>query len=496
MNYNPSDRATDVGGWSAHWGRQDVYDRYVSTAIHAAAMILCAAIYFELNRHVWFFDLLGMESNIKINLWFLVGLFLLVVIYRLPKLQAARSWAKTGMGARFLAALALYACFGGLSVALNEPGLDEVQSYLFYLYTPMLVMLSIVVLHPTDRTIRRTLVVLFVAALVFSAYSTILHVRTSLGEDLTALYPNAAQSDPRFLARKGIPGVGSNLFPSMLGPMVLTGLYFALKGARRVQLAAAAATAFLFFNVLITTSRGAILSLAVGLLYLGLRRWFHVNFKLILTGASLVAVFAVYGDVVVERFERSVLVQGFTEGVTGSPSTRADGYDDRLLVSLDSLVFYFAQHPIVGAGFTYHWESQGPRISGTDHNLYTQLLAEGGVFVGVPFALILFLIYRNAARMLRRCRHDREAVALGTILLAGFVVFLVNMNFTTGFIHYFAVWWGLLVAWTRNAHVRQLAGSYPASYAASYSVPPAARRVPLSAVSLRPVALGVARHRL
>ena len=59
MTYDSSNRVTDFGGWSAHWSRRDVYDQSLSTAIGAAAMLLCVAIYFELNRHVWFFDLLG-----------------------------------------------------------------------------------------------------------------------------------------------------------------------------------------------------------------------------------------------------------------------------------------------------------------------------------------------------------------------------------------------------------------------------------------------------
>ena len=482
MTYDSSNRVTDFGGWSAHWSRRDVYDQSLSTAIGAAAMLLCAAIYFEVNRHVWFFDLLGLEPNIKVNLWYLGALFLLAIIYRLPQRRSARSWAFTRTGAAFLGALALYAGLGGVSVFLNEPGLDQVQSYLFYLYTPMLVMVSMLVLHPSDRAIRRTLVALLVVALALSAYSTILHIRTWSGEDITALYPNASQSDPSFLARKSVPGLGSNLFPSTLVPMVLTGLYFALKGHKRYQLAAVAATAFIVLNMLIVASRGAILSLVVGLLYLGLRRWFRFNFKLVLTGAVLAAVVAVYGDFVIQRFERSVVVQGLRQGVTGSATTRADGYDDRLMVSRDSLVFYFGEHPFVGAGFTNHLTSQGPRISGTDHNLYTQLLAEGGLFVGGPFALILFLIYRNAARMRRWCRRDPEAAALGTVLLAGFVAFLVNMNFTTGFLHYFALWWGLLVAWTRNAHIRQLA--------TRERVPVRARRVSASAAVLRPIGVG------
>ena len=481
MKNNPRDFATGVGGPSAHRGRQDVYILNLSTAIGAVATILCAAIYFELNRHIWFFDLLGLEVNAGINLWFLVGLFLLAV-QRLPQRQSALWWTGTGMGARFLAALALFAAFGGLSVALNEPGLDEVQSYLFYLYTPMLVMVSLVVLHPTDRTIRRTLLALFVAALALSAYTTVLHIRGWSGEDMTAVYYQASSSDPRVLERKGVPGVGSNLFPSMIGPMVLTGLYFALKGARRFQLVAVAATIFLVFTMLITASRASILSLAVALLYLGLRRWFRINFKLVLIGALFVVVSAAYGGFALERFGNSILVRGLEGGITDTASTRADGYDDRLMVSLDSLLFYFAPNPIAGAGFTYHKETQSPRISGTDENLYTQLLSEGGIIVGIPFALVLLLIYRNAARMLRQCRHDRAAVALGTILIAGFVAFLVTMNFTTGFLHYFAVWWGLLVAWTRNAHIRQLA--------ARRGVLPTVR-VPPSGVLLRPGGLGV-----
>lgn len=292
----------------------------------------------------------------------------------------------------------MYACLTGLSVGLNEAGLDEIQAFLFYLWVPMLLVVSMLVLHPTDRSIRRTLVALLVAGLILSAYVTVLHIRIWSGEDITVLYRYASSSDPIFLARKGVPGVGSNMFPSMLVPIVLTGLYFLQQGTRRIQLAAGGATAFLFFTLLITSSRGAMVSLAAALFYLALRRWFRVNTRMVLIGALVLVVSWAFGDRVTSRFSDSVFVRGFESGSTG--------YDDRLMVSLDSLSFYFVNHPIAGAGFTYFRESQGPRIAGTDHNLYTQLLASGGVLVAVPFLLILFVIYRNAAGMLRRCSHD------------------------------------------------------------------------------------------
>ena len=432
----------------------------------------CVAIYFEVSRQFWIFDLLGLERNIKSNLWFLLSLFLLVAMYRLPQRRAARMWIKTKMGAQFFLALVLYLCLGGVSVVVNEAEQGDVQAFLFYLYAPMLVVVSMLCLHPTARTIRRTLLILFVAAVIFSVYTISLHqqLRSGLPADqVLSLYPNATDTDIGAMSRKSVPGLGSNMFPSMLVPMVLTGLYFSLRNAGRGQSAALVATGVVLYTMLITASRGAMISLAVGVLFLCWRRWFHATPRLVFAGALAVVLFASYGGSVTERFQRSFLVQGLEDyrnvggaGVYEVPQFR-EGYDDRLMVSLDSLAFYFVQNPMIGAGFTNHWESQGPRLlrstgtSGTDHNLYTQLLAEGGLFVGLPLALILFLFYRNAARMLQRSKHQREVVDLGTILLAGFVAFLVDLNFTTGYMHYFAIWWGLLLAWTRNAHVQRLA---------------------------------------
>lgn len=98
MTRNPIDRATDARRSSAPWVKHLVYDRGPSAAIGAATMALCAVVYFELNRHYWFSDLIGREHDPKINAWFLIGLFLLTAFSCLSPRPPARSWASTGMG--------------------------------------------------------------------------------------------------------------------------------------------------------------------------------------------------------------------------------------------------------------------------------------------------------------------------------------------------------------------------------------------------------------
>lgn len=418
--------------------------------VAVTALLLLVSLYFEVYKHFWVWDLVGLEVNHRVNLPMLVLLAGLAVVYHGTHHWPTPSWLRTGTGEQFAGALVLFACGSMVSVGINEPGLDEVATYLFYLLTPMLVLVSVVVLHPTDHHICRTLAILFLGALACAAYSTVLHIRLWSGEDLTAVYElyRVSNLDPDYVARESVPGLGGNSLPSMLVPMVLAGLYFAQRHGGRLKIAAIGATSFLFFSMLISASRGAAISLAVGLLYLAMRHWFRFNFKLVLVAALAVTVFATYGDLVVSRFARSVLVQEAEEGI--------EGYE-RLASMRDSLSFYFAPNPIVGAGFTYFNESQGARIFNTDHNLYTMLLAQGGLLVVVPFLLILFVIYRNAARMLRKCRDDRATVDLGMILVAGLVAFMVDLNFPPGFFHYYAIWWGLVAAWGRNAQMHGLA---------------------------------------
>lgn len=257
-----------------------------------------------------------------------------------------------------------------------------------------------------------------------------------------AVVYRSSHSDPLVIARESVPGLGGNQFPSMLVPMILTGFYFSQRLTGGRQLAVVGGTTFLFFNMLITASRGALLSLAVGLLYLVVRHWYRINARVVLLAVPLLGIFYVSGDFVTQRFKQSILGGGM------------GGYE-RLFSLQDSLVSYFVQNPLVGAGFTYFRTSQAPRIGETDHNVYTGLLAGGGLLVAVPLMLILFLIYRNAMRMIRRCRDDHEAAMLGTYLAAGFVAHLVDMNFAVGLFLYYSVWWGLMVAWGRNVQMRQ-----------------------------------------
>ena len=127
--------------------------------------------------------------------------------------------------------------------------------------------------------------------------------------------------------------------------------------------------------------------------------------------------------------------------------------EHRLIASLDSLG-YFLENPLLGMGFTNFFSSQENLLGFSDHNLYSILLAQGGVLVFIPFVFILALQYLNSRKILsKNMFSDPAARDMGIVLNAGLIAYIIDLNFPPGFFHYYWIWFGFAAAWTRNCEM-------------------------------------------
>lgn len=433
-----------------------------------SVMLIVSIIYFTMYFHPWFGQLLGQLLGIKIgskgDIVFLFLLFYIFIIYSLLFLQRNKVVKrKINSSKRLFIPLLLYFIFGAFVVILHEESFDAITRYLFYLFTPMMVFLSVFGIYRSNEKIIMTLHVFFILGIIFSIYSTVLHIMLGSGNpNISSMYGDPTY-EKEYAARFTIPGIPPNALQSMLTPLILTGFYFSRNSYGKLKHLYMGATLFVFYSIIITASRGAFISLMAGMIYLLWKGWFRFNKKTIFVILSLALILFVGGKLFQSRMAStySVLERVLEEGTPES--------EVRLVAMVDSFTSYIIHNPIFGSGFTYFFTSQDERLHGLgDHNLYTMLLAQGGLVVFIPFVFILAFLYFNSRKILRKnVFADPSSRDIGILLIAGLLAFIVDNNFPPGFFHYYWVWFGLVAAWTRNCeveyHRKRLANEYTAN---------------------------------
>lgn len=436
------------------------------TVIDILIILLVSEVYFSMYNHQWFIELFSpiITINSKSNIVFIIPLFYIYVIYQLIISRKKNiTWIKMEVNMKLFSLILLYLVMGVSVVIMHEENFDAIKRYLIYLFTPIMVFLSILGLYRKMNTLRRTLHVFFIIGIIFSLYSTILHIKLWYGseEDISAVAAmfGSQAYEREYAERFTIPGMPPNMLQSALAPLILTGFYFIRNSYGRLRYCYMGATFFLFYSIIITASIGALLSCGAGMVYLIRKKWFRFNKKTLFVVLALILVVFIGGELLKTRVEMVYLVLG---RVLGGETTENMAFSASRLVSLiDSFTFHIIPNPIFGSGFSYFIAAQEESLGGRgEHNLYVRLLAQGGLAIFVPFTLILFYLNSIGSRMLKRVVFtDTSSRDLGILLNAGLIVYIIDLNFSPGFFHYYWIWFGFLAAWARNCEMEYRAKS-------------------------------------
>ena len=238
---------------------------------HAAAIILAGFIYFEIYHHSWFLQLFfGTKERIIPNLIYIVILFFISVMYGTLLLRNDRTVNVWDSNKRLFIPVMLYISMGFFVVVLHEQDFDAIKRYLIYLFTPIMVFLGIWCIYRDNKNIKTALNILFGLGVIFSIYSTALHMMSDA--DIRSMHGLSLIHEREYLARFTIPGLGPNVFPSMLVPMIFAGLYFTSSISGKSRYVYLGFTLLMFYNIVITASKGAVISLSAGVLYLAYKK--------------------------------------------------------------------------------------------------------------------------------------------------------------------------------------------------------------------------------
>lgn len=448
------------------------------TIIHIASIILINVIYFQIYYHEWFMRLFGLGKAAKQNALFIFSFIFVFLIYQLLSLKRNKSGEEPSKNTKNLTiVILLYFILGSFVIILHED-FGAVKTYLFYLFSPMLVFVSVFGLYRDNENQKTALQILFIIGVILSIYSMMLH--WGFLEKYTDVIEPIYKLKEKTVSRFAFSGIAPNTFASMLIPIILIGLYFIKNSKGVFEYIFIGVTLFLFYVLLETLSRAGFVSVFIGMAYFIGRSWSGFKKRTIiiiimglifviaiqqvffLRALQTTAAFfpAIVKPVWLQRlFEEKVVAVGLAETGPGRGEV-SWGNETRIHMMINSLSL-IKNKPVFGYGFTNFVNLQIKSFDGSiDHNFYLRLLAQGGLVVFIPFALFLFLLYNNLHKILtNRPYGDVKSGAnsrdMGILLLAGLLAFMVDLNASPGFFHFYWLWFGFTAAWARNCEAER-----------------------------------------
>jgi|GEM_PF-2439191 len=442
--------------------------RGIAAYILSVTIILVGVIHFYIYEHFWFLRLLGLDIYApKINYVFLLPLFYAAVIYQLAvSINTKYGGEVSKTGSELAVTAFLYFVFSIFTVILHEldSGLLMVIKYSFYLFIPVMLSLSVFAIFRDNEDIKRTVFVLFLLGIIFSAYATVLNIK--IMADIESFY-DAFSFDGKiwtgksaaWLSRFSVPGLGPTNFPSMLIPLILAGIYFYRNSDGKVKpFIYACASLFLLDNIVRTSTRGAFISLLIGVSYLFMKGWFKIKNPLsaILIFTSIVLIFFVDGEALLGRFLSTIsqFIPSISEldvihGLIEEGQSKGYACDDIHEEKNRGMMLVHAVQPLYNS-FVF-----GIGFSGaSSHIMYVDVLIRGGLVSLVPLVLFLLSIYRNSRAILhKRLYKDAFSKDFGTVLIAIFLSYTAEQMFMPAFVNNYWIWFGFAAAWARNCEM-------------------------------------------
>jgi len=430
--------------------------------IKASHILITSAIimiYFQIYWHYWFVKLLG--GYVVNTLLPIIVLFCSFVF----KEFISANWNGRLRRTIFYLSIPLfcYVFFASVSIALNEEGLNNIKSFFIYIYSPVIIFLSIwgLYIYRKNENIKFTLNVLFILSVIFSIYVTIIFsvdpqdllvmptIETNRGKIATTSGGTYGVGDMEAV-RYTIPGISSTLYGPLLVPLIFVGFYFKkyTKG-KLIHFIYTVLILFLIFCVLKTVSRGPLIAMFAGITYLGWRNLLKTK-EIVFIASVLVISFLTFAKLALLRlFITIAIFIPFDIPFLDKAIDITDLLKDPRVEVTPETFSQILAHPFMGMGMTNLINLQELSY-GKDHNNYLSIAASFGSLTLVFYLLFLFLLFIMTQKAIKRLSWNPTSKDLGIVLSAGCLSLIIYLNFAPAEFHFIWIWFGLAAAWLRN----------------------------------------------
>ena len=224
--------------------------------INTSVAVVIIINYFNIFHHHWFVKLLG--GNI-IKIWFPTVFLLSLLAMRTVIKNRSIFIRKDSIYSVKIFCL-FYFIFGFISLVSHGEGMHYLGKYSLVIFIPVILFGIIVTTFYDNEYIKKVLQLLFVGGLIITFYVEYLYFVGGGFVD-TMVFESTLGS----IFRHGMPGLGVSTYAGMLPPLILTGLYMALKNTGFIKYFYYASTIFISYAAFATMSRAAFISLIIGL---------------------------------------------------------------------------------------------------------------------------------------------------------------------------------------------------------------------------------------
>lgn len=414
-------------------------------------------IYFQLYWHYWFVNLMrGYVVNSLLPIMLLFSVFIMreLVSQDTGKIKKRKIFY-------LLIPLFCYILFASDSIIINEIGFNAIKRYLIYIYSPVIIFLSILGLntYKKNANIKTTLFILFIFSVILSIYVTITYsvnplsvsempvLETNRGDVMADTGASFGLGDISISHRYTIPGISSTTYGPLLVPLIFVGLYFRKYSAGKTKYYYNILILFLMFCIFMTVSRGPLVALIAGMVYIALWRWFKFK-EVLFTILILIISFLTFAKLsflrLVITFASFIPLDFLYLG-----KYLPDIIEDPRLMSLDETLSYIYQHPFWGMGMSNLIDIQSLSY-GKEHNNYLSIGASFGLLTLVFYILFIIVLFIMAYKMVKKISKYPLNRDIGIVLCAGLLSFIVYLNFAPAEFHFIWIWFGLVAAWARN----------------------------------------------
>ena len=315
----------------------------------------------------------------------------------------------------------------------------------------------------TDKAVRDSTRALVLSGLIFSLYA--IYTYTGLGE--YTIVPEILKDKiiqaglgNVEVARWTVPGINTSHFAPMLLPLVFLGMLMARQGKGVARFAYPVVTAVLAVTIVGTLSRGAMIPLIIGLMYLSCVRWYG-RFGTLIVGAGLVVLLGsqpiMLGRILL-TIGAVIPVPETVAPLVGNVKVLAPLMDGRIeyeqhFQAVPYTVDMILAKPVLGHGWTGFTDEQSTALSDIGGKVHNNYLSIGAAF-GVPAVVFYLCFIVGIGVGLRKVIHAtirgsdpwQTAHIWGAILIA-YAFYLVG---APAEFHFVWLWFGLIAAWVRN----------------------------------------------
>lgn len=413
-------------------------------------------IYFQIYWHYWFVKLLGgyvVNTLLPIMLLFFVFIIREFVSHDTNRIKKRKIYY-------LLILLFYYFLFASASILLNEQGFKNIKSYFIYIYSPVLLFVSILglYLYRKIENIKFTLNVLFILSVIFSIYVTITYSVDPLSvSEFPVLETNRgdvkADTGAAFgvrdlsMIRYTIPGISSTTYGPLLVLLIFVGLYFR-KNVGKLRYLYFCAVLFLIFCVFMTVSRGPLVSLIAGMIYLTWWRWFKLKEVVFATLILIISIFTF------AKLSFLRLIITFAAFIPIDVPYLGDDVQNLIIedprrMSIKETLSYIYQHPFWGMGMSNLINVQDSSY-GKEHNNYLSIAASFGIPTLIFYILFVILLFIMIHRNIEKLSRNTSMRDMGITFGAGIFALIIYLNFAPAEFHFIWIWFGLAAAWLRN----------------------------------------------